>query len=101
MYFGHGDLADVNWKPRVDSYIKTLNIWQQRHLSMKGKTIIINQLAASKLIYTAHTYPCKCSVRQYKLTKANIFYKLFVIIPGRSFGVAKVPASTTKLSLYQ
>ena len=76
MYFGHGDLADINWKPRVDSYIKTLNIWQQRDLSMKGKTIILNQLAASKLVYTAHTYPCKGSVRQYKLQKANNFLQL-------------------------
>ncbi len=42
-----------NFKPKIATLRKTLNIWKQRTLSIKGKITIVNTLALSPLIYTS------------------------------------------------
>ena len=75
LHFGHGDLNKLNWKPRIESYTKILNMWRQRDLSMKGKRIVLSQLALSKLVYAAHTFPCPGNVsHDNKFTNFNRNY---------------------------
>ncbi len=42
-----------NFKPRIKTLENTLNVWRQRHLSLKGKVTIINSLALSPLVYVS------------------------------------------------
>ncbi len=58
LYFGNENQQNNNWIPRIEAFKKTLKLWSKRNLSMKGKKIVINQLATAKLIYPAHTFPC-------------------------------------------
>jgi len=51
--FGNVDTSHDNWDDRVLKFRKTLNLWKSRDLSLKGKVLIANQLAASKLWYPA------------------------------------------------
>ena len=79
LHFSHEDLSELNWKPRIESYTKTLNMWQQRDLSMKWKRLVLSQLALSKLVYAAHTLPCPRNVRhdnKLKTSKKKYFQEI-------------------------
>ena len=51
MFIGNGDYVEANWKAVLSKFEKVLSDYQQRSLSMKGKAVIANTLALSKVFY--------------------------------------------------
>ncbi len=45
------DIPTINLNERLEKVKHLLNMWRQRHLSLKGKVTIINSLALSQLMY--------------------------------------------------
>ena len=50
VVFGLDTDAD-NWRPKLEKLEKHLNLWKSRSLSLVGKSLIINVLGISKLLY--------------------------------------------------
>ncbi|KAK3094930.1 hypothetical protein FSP39_007966 [Pinctada imbricata] len=50
--FGAKLTLDDIWQPVLQKFQKTLNLWQQRRLSLKEKSLVVNSLACSKIWYT-------------------------------------------------
>ena len=48
------DLSHTIWDEKIDKFIRTLNLWKMRDLSLKGKKTVINILAAACLWYVYH-----------------------------------------------
>ena len=48
--FGQDTETD-NWRPKLEKLEKHLNLWKSRSLSLVGKSLIINVLGISKLLY--------------------------------------------------
>ena len=42
-----------NWQPRINAVEKVLSSWRQRSLSFRGKALVINALALSRVWYVA------------------------------------------------
>ncbi|MCP3925856.1 MAG: reverse transcriptase family protein, partial [Desulfobacterales bacterium] len=55
------------WEPRINKFIKTLDLWTSRDLSLRGRAVVANQLASSVFWYTAAIYP----IPQWALKKIN------------------------------
>ena len=53
VFVGPGDLDEDNWLPRIDAVEKVLSSWRQRSLSFKGKALVINALALSRVWYVS------------------------------------------------
>lgn len=53
IYVGLGNLEEDNWGPRICAVEKTLLSWRQRNLSFRGKALVINALALSRIWYVA------------------------------------------------
>ena len=57
FYLGNENIERANWEPRIERFKKTLNLWRTRDLSLCGKSLVINQLAASGLWCTGYLFP--------------------------------------------
>ena len=53
VFIGNGNLDEVNWRPRLDAVEKCLSSWRSRSLSYKGKALVLNALALSRIWYIA------------------------------------------------
>ena len=53
VFIGHGDLAEDNWRPRLDAVARCLKSWRSRALSLTGKALVVNALALSRVWYVA------------------------------------------------
>ena len=53
VFIGAGDLVEENWRPRVDAVAKVLSSWRSRSLTFRGKALVINVLALSRIWYVA------------------------------------------------
>ena len=53
IYVGLGNLEEDNWGPRICAVEKTLLSWPQRSLSFRGKALVINAFALSRIWYVA------------------------------------------------
>ena len=55
VVFGSGltDVSADNWEPRLAKLEKSLNLWRSCSLSLVGKSLILNTLGISKLIYVS------------------------------------------------
>lgn len=53
MFIGVGDLVEDNWHPRVNAVDKVLSSWRSCSLSLRGKALVINALALSRIWYVA------------------------------------------------
>ena len=51
VFVGPGDLEEDNWQPWIDAVEKVLSSWRQWSLSFKGKALVINALALSRVWY--------------------------------------------------
>ena len=51
VFFGVLDVQRDNWEPKLSKLDKMLTLWKSRSLSMVGKSLIINVLGVSKLLY--------------------------------------------------
>ena len=58
LYFGDEKSIEMNFEIKCGQFVKTLKMWEYRDLSLKGKTIIHNQLAASKIVYASQVFAC-------------------------------------------
>ena len=58
LYFGSKCAIEKNFQIVEEKFLKTLSLWKQRNLSLKGRVIVANQLAGSKLNYPAHILIC-------------------------------------------
>lgn len=53
MFIGVGDLEEVNWRPRITAVENMLASWRERQLSFRGRALVINALALSRVWYVA------------------------------------------------
>ena len=53
VFIGIGDLVEDNWRPRINAVDKVLSSWRSRSLSLRGKALVINALALSRIWYVA------------------------------------------------
>ena len=53
VFVGVGDLEEDNWHPRIDAVDRVLKSWRSRSLSFRGKALVINALALSRVWYVA------------------------------------------------
>ena len=51
VVFGVVDVQRDNWEPKLSKLDKVLSLWKSRSLSMVAKSLIINVLGVSKLLY--------------------------------------------------
>ena len=47
--FGYGEIFSDNWNPVMEKFIQALGMHSMRNLSMRGKAVICNVMATSKL----------------------------------------------------
>ena len=64
LYFGDQEAQDKNFQIVEEKFLKTLTQWKQRDLSLKGRKLVVNQLASSKLNYPAHILICPPKIVQ-------------------------------------
>ena len=57
LYHGSSDTTTENWNEVLTKFTKTLNLWRPRNLTLRGKSLIINTLAAAKIWYVAKIIP--------------------------------------------
>ena len=57
VFLGPGDLEVANWGPRILAVENVLSSWKQRVLSFKGRALVINALALSRVWYVASLVP--------------------------------------------
>ena len=55
MFIGNGDYVEANWKAVLSKFEKVHSEYQQRSLLMKGKAVIANTLAPSKVFYVGYS----------------------------------------------
>ena len=53
VFIGVGDLEEANWRPRITAVENVLSSWRQRQLSSRGRALVINALALSRVWYVA------------------------------------------------
>ena len=53
VFFGVVDVQRDNWEPKLSKLDRMLSMWKSRSLSMIGKSLVINVLGVSKLLYLA------------------------------------------------
>ena len=53
IFIGVGDLEADNWHPRIDAVEHVLNSWRSRSLLFRGKALVVNALALSRVWYVA------------------------------------------------
>ncbi|XP_015771366.1 PREDICTED: uncharacterized protein LOC107349700 [Acropora digitifera] len=51
VFLGPGNSEVENWRPRITAVENALNSWRQRSLSYRGKALVINALALSRVCY--------------------------------------------------
>ena len=53
VFVGQGCLEEDNWRPRIDAVDHVLTSWRSRSLTFRGKALVINALALSRVWYVA------------------------------------------------
>ncbi len=53
VFFGTVPVEQDNWQTKINKLDKSINLWKSRSLSLVGKSLIINILGLSKLLYLA------------------------------------------------
>ena len=53
VVFGTIPVHQDNWQPKLNKLEKSINLWKARSLSLIGKSIVVNVLGLSKLLYLA------------------------------------------------
>ena len=61
LHFSPHDDFLPDWHTKTDAFTRTLTLWRQRSLSLKGKSVVVTQLAMSKLSYLGHISVCPSS----------------------------------------
>ena len=75
VFLGPWKLDEVNWHPRITAVENALNSRWQRPLSYRGKTLVINALALSRIWYVASLIP----VPPWVISELNVLvFKFFL-----------------------
>lgn len=53
VFLGLGNRQEDHWHPRIDAVDRVLKSWRSRVLSFRGKSLVINALALSRVWYVA------------------------------------------------
>ena len=53
VFIGIGNLDEANWRPRISAVENVLCSWHHRQLSFRGRAVVINALALSRVWYVA------------------------------------------------
>ena len=53
VFFGTVPVVTDNWQPKLEKLEKSLNLWKARSLSFVGRSLIVNVIGLSKLLYLA------------------------------------------------
>lgn len=53
VFIGPGNLEEDNWRPRISAVDHVLKSWRSRVLTFRGKALVINALALSRVWYVA------------------------------------------------
>jgi len=53
VFIGFGNLEEANWRPRISAVENVVASWRQRQLSHRGRALVINALALSRVWYVA------------------------------------------------
>ena len=53
VFLGPFATEEDNWRPRITAVQNVLSSWRQRSLSFRGKALVINALALSRIWYVA------------------------------------------------
>ena len=53
VFIAVGNLEEANWRPRIKAVENVLASWRQRQLSYRGRDLVINALALSRVWYVA------------------------------------------------
>jgi len=48
---------NINWKKKMDKIENILRLWKQRHLTLRGKSIVIQSLLVSRIWYNMNVQP--------------------------------------------
>ena len=57
LHFGNDNAKEKSWEEVSEKFISVLNKWKPRFLTLRGKTLILNSLAASTIWRVAKIYP--------------------------------------------
>ena len=57
VFIGNESMEELNWRPRIEAVEKCLDSWRSRALSFKGKAVVSNALAMSRVWYVASLVP--------------------------------------------
>ena len=74
VFVGIGDLTEDNWRPRINAVDKVLSSWRSRSLSFRGKSLVINALALSRIWYVASLVHMPARIRQELCTLVFKFF---------------------------
>lgn len=47
----------INWRKKIDKIQNVLNLWKQRHLTLRGKAVVIQTLLLSRVWYVLNVMP--------------------------------------------
>lgn len=57
IYYGNENTENVNWNYILGKFCKIISEWESRNITMKGKAVLLNSCALSKLWYTGSVMP--------------------------------------------
>ena len=57
VFIGPSGLEEETWRPRIASAENCFKVWRLRRLSFRGRAIVINTLALSRIWYVASLIP--------------------------------------------
>ena len=57
VFIGPSDLEEENWRPRIAAVENCLKAWRLRRLSFRGRAVVVNALALSRIWYVASLIP--------------------------------------------
>ena len=79
VFFGVVDVQRDNWEPKLSKLDRMLSMWKSRSLSMIGKSLVINVLGVSKLLYLARV-----------LVTPRWLLSVIILLFGSSSGVPRL-----------
>ena len=104
---GPGDVVEDNWRPRIVAVENVLQSWKVRALSCRGRALVVNALALSRIWYVASLFSVPSWViRELNSPVFNFFWKgkrelvaRRVVVQDPRSGVSRLFQSNLKFGL--
>ena len=76
VFIGVGDMEEANWRPRIAAIENVLSSWRQRQLSFRGRALVINALALSRVWCVASlVHMAAWALKELNTLVFNFFWK--------------------------